>query len=786
MTSTTLPKTGRARPLTATPRALDLTEAAQRNLLLTAVALVSAAGLIFEITLTRLFSLLFQYHYAFLAVSVAVMGLGFGAAVARFFPPRRLEAALTLALLAVSASFPLAALSLAWLPSTATTVLHVAVTLVPFTLIGYFVALVFARFAASGGMLYGADLVGAAIGVLTVLGLLTLFSAFSVVILLGAITGLAALVLAYVLNERRQQLWAALALAFSLGLLALNTFTGLADFSPTRLADYSRDKTMLAVLGDPSQAARIALTVWDPFARVDVVETNDPTQKFVFADGGAGSFMLRFDGDLTKIAALTDSLEFIPFTVKPGGRTLILGAGAGRDVALALLAGNQPITALEVNPAMVKAVREFNDYTGNIYDRPEVNLEIGDARTYVERTTQQYDLIYLNLVYSQAAPPASQALVENYIFTSEAFRAYLSKLAPGGHLAIVAHNALEGSRAALTALDAMESMGAPIPDGLNRVALLMQYDEDPTERYSILIVGQQSLTEAELDIITAGIQRVPDMQALYMPVGFDLPFKGLRDGAVTIEEFDAQDETYTLGPTRDDRPFFFKLDPGLPEAIRNALAVAGGLSLALLLVALWPIAEVNSSAEGWRWLGLVVYVGLIGLGFMLIEIPLIQRFQLLLGQPILAVITVLGTLLLASGLSSWWSQRWPATSLWTRVLMAALSVAAIALVYWLALPAIVRAALPWPLAARVLVVTGLTALIAVPLGIPFPSALRLASDQPNHTLAALWGMNGVFSVLGSVLATAVAMTWGFSYALFAGIAAYGALALVAWLARRGA
>jgi hypothetical protein len=86
----------------------------------------------------------------------------------------------------------------------------------------------------------------------------------------------------------------------------------------------------------------------------------------------------------------------------------------------------------------------------------------------------------------------------------------------------------------------------------------------------------------------------------------------------------------------------------------------------------------------------------------------------------------------------------------------------------------------------VLVVTGLTALIAVPLGIPFPSALRLASDQPNHTLAALWGMNGVFSVLGSVLATAVAMTWGFSYALFAGIAAYGALALVAWLARRGA
>lgn len=782
----------RRRAAAPVPFRLDLSRAAHRNALLASVFLVSAAGLIFEITLTRVFSLLFQYHFAFLAVSVAVMGLGIGAAIARLFPPAQLERALTGSLLALSLAFPLATLALAWIPTTSTILLHVAVALIPFTLAGYFVALAFANFASAGGLLYGADLIGAAVGVAAVLGLLTLWSAFSVVIALGAITGVAALALTWLNSDRRYTAGAAVATAASLVLLGLNQFTGLADFAPARLADYARDKTMLAVLGDDTQAARIVYTVWDPFARVDVVETNDATQKLVFADGGAGSYMLRFEGETQPIAEQKDALEFIPFTLRPGARTLILGAGAGRDVALALLAGSREITALEVNPAMVKATRRFAEFNGQIYDRPGVRLEIGDARTFVERSPEQYDLIYLNLVYSQAQPPASQALVESYIFTREAFRAYLSRLAPGGHLAIVAHNALEGSRAALTALQALEDMGTPVPQGLDRVALLMQYNVDPTQRFSILIVGQKDLSEDELDILTAGIQRVPDMQALFMPGGFELPFQPLRTGMSTIEQFDSEDTTYNLAPTSDDSPFFFKLDPGLPGPIQSALTAAISLAIALALIAVWPITAARSAAEAWEWLALVAYVALIGVGFMLIEIPLIQRFQLLLGQPMLAVVAVLGTMLLASGLGSLVSQRWPLPRLPQRVLIAALSVSGIALAYWWALPWIVRAALAAPLApffdgglaGRLLLVVALTAVVSFPMGIPFPSALRLASGRPSHTLAALWGVNGVFSVLGSTLAMVMAMTWGFSWALLGGIAAYGALAVVVGLMAR--
>ena len=144
-------------------------------------------------------------------------------------------------------------------------------------------------------------------------------------------------------------------------------------------------------------------------------------------------------------------------------QTLILGAGAGKDIVMGLLAGAQQITAIEVNPATVQVTQAAADYNGHILHNPAVNLVVGDARTFVERSHQQYNLIYLNLVYTQAAAPASQSLVENYTFTRQALHAAdLEHLrAPGGHLAIVSHNALEGSRAAVTALQALADLAIP-------------------------------------------------------------------------------------------------------------------------------------------------------------------------------------------------------------------------------------------------------------------------------------------------------------------------------------
>lgn len=753
------------------------------------VFLVSGAGLIFEIALTRLFSLFFQYHYAFLAVSLAVLGVSLGAAAGQLIPPASSEktfvARLVRVLTALSLAFSLAGLVIAWLPSAGSVLPRAAIALLPFILIGLLAALVFDHLAHLSGWLYGADLIGAALGVVGVLWLLRLGSAFTLVLLLGALIGIVALALAYANTPeagRRHLVSAGTACAVGLGLLGINLAWGTIDFDPSRLKDAPRDKTMLSILNDPTQEARIIKTAWSPFARVDVVEANDPGARYVFVDGGAGSYMIRYTGDLTAVEYLKDSIEFLPFTVSPTDETLILGAGAGKDVLLALLAGARAITAVEINPAVVEVTRHYGDYNGHIFDLPQVELVEGDARTFVERSDAHYDLIYLNLVYTQAAGPGSQPLVENYVFTWQAFEAYLEHLKPAGQIAIVSHNALEGSRAALAALQAFEEMGIPPAQALDHLAIWMYPAPDPTQRMSVLLIGKQPLGQDLLDKLKAGAQR-QGLRSLFVPHDNELVFIPLREGG-SLDDFVDADAEYNLSPTSDDQPYFFHLDYGLPRPVQSAMLTAAifaaGLFLAGCLV-------VPAGAKGRLapWVAMIAYAALIGTGFMLVEIPLIQRFQLLLGYPVLSLAAVLGTLLLAGGAGSLLSQRWPPERLYRRVTLAGIWIGTLALAYRFVLPLLVERALAAPILVRLAVVMVLTALLGVPMGVPFASLLRLAG-QYRQGIALLWAVNGAFSVFGSALAVVLSMTFGFSWALSAGAILYLLLAGVAQIMARTA
>jgi spermidine synthase len=762
------------------------------------IGLVSAGGIAFEITLTRVFSLLFQYHYVFLAVSLAILGLSLGAALMKLIEAEssaaRTNAALQRVLLALGLSFPLCAFVIANLPSTVSIALHVLVALIPFVLVGAASALIFARAPQSSGVLYAADLLGAAVGVGAALLGLGVLGAFNVICVLGALAALAALlntwhpvpsgaVVAQTKGVPQATSWMAPALcvAFSVSLLAVNVATGFMDTAPTRVADAPPDKTMLSVLRDPSQSPHIVYSAWDPFARVDVVETSDETSKFVFTDGGAGSYMLRYSGDLNSVAELRDTLEYLPFVDANVDRTLILGAGAGKDVLLALLAHSSRITALEVNPAMVEATRRFGDYNGHIFDQPQVQLHVGDARTFTAGSAEQYDLIYLNLVYSQAAPPVTQALAENYVFTREAFRAYLAHLAPGGRLAIVTHNGIEGTRAAITAIAALSDLGTPLPQTLDHLALLMRNDEDATRRTSVMILARDPLNASHVQTLSTASQAL-GMQPLHLPGIFDLGFKPLKNGQ-SLERFLSIDTTYELFPTSDNQPFFYKLDPGVPAPITQAVLLTTLLALLVLLLLIGQRQAASVST--------IAYLAAIGLGFMLIEIPLIQRFQLLLGYPALTFALVLGTLLLAGGVGSWLSQRWPIEQLMRRVRLIAVGIAALGVLYALVLPPVLAAAVALPVVLRGLLGVLLTAPLGVLMGIPFPSVLRVVSaqsssgrvasataSQQTHT-SLLWAVNGAFSALGSTLAMLLAMVAGFQWATLLGVVAYLSLLLFA-------
>lgn len=756
-----------------------MSERRQQRAVMLALGMVSGAGLVFEITLTRILSLFFQYHYAFLAVSLAVLGLSLGAAWAHF-RPRPAFKTLVLILITLSAAFPAAGVFLARFPSAASIVPRALVALVPFVLIGFFIAVTFERFSASGGLLYSADLVGAAGGVLVVSALLSVASAFSVVLALGVVIGGGALALAAGLpdlrTDRRGMGAAALVTGAGVVLLGANLAAGIVDFHPEWLRDVPRDKTMLQVLNDPAQDARIVYTGWSPFAQVDVVETNDPLSRYIFADGGAGSYMLRLDGTLDSQRSWQQTIDYLPFSAGNTGRTLVIGAGGGKDIVLALLAGAQSITAVEVNPAVVEATRHYEDYNGGILDLPQVRLVEGDARAFVERDGAQYDLIYLNLVYTQAAGSASQALVENYIFTWQAFHTFLERLQPGGRVGVVTHNALEASRAMITALLALDEMGIPPAEALDHLLLWMLPADDPTLRTSVLIISRDALSREAVGAFSRSARQL-GMQGLFVPGEFETAFEPLRSGT-SLDEFITGEADYDLSPTSDDQPYFFQLDYGLPRPIRSAfvtvLLLAGGLFIFATL-----IPDTKTPGAWLSWVSMILYAALIGTGFMLIEIPLIQRCQLVLGYPTLSLVAVLGTLLLAGGAGSLLSQRWPAARLSRRVMLAGLWVAGLAALYYATLPPLLDATLEQPLPVRLVVAMGLTALPGVAMGIPFPSLMRMAGKE-RQRVALLWAVNGVFSVLGSVLAVVIAMTRGFSWTLLLGALLYLALAGLAW------
>jgi hypothetical protein len=284
----------------------------------------------------------------------------------------------------------------------------------------------------------------------------------------------------------------------------------------------------------------------------------------------------------------------------------------------------------------------------------------------------------------------------------------------------------------------------------------------------VLVVGKDALSRDTIQ----GLDRAAKgqgMQPLFSPGEYETLFAPLRKGG-NMASFIQSDADYNLAPTSDDQPYFFNLDYGLPPAIRSTLVMSLVLAVGLLaLVYLTRSSEgMDTDARSWPK---IMYALLIGMGFMLVEIPLIQRFQLLLGQPILSLAVLLATLLLSSGVGSLVSQRWQTAALPARVRIAGLWIVVVVVAYWFALPPLVSSVLNASLLVRVLTIVVLTALLGFPMGIPFPSLLRMA-DGGRQQVALLWAINGAFSVLGSTLAMVFSMQWGFRWALAGGALCY--------------
>jgi hypothetical protein len=760
----------RVRPV---PRrsALPAPEAAGSRQLLIAAALLGGATLILEISLTRHFSVLLFYNYVFLVLAVALLGLGLGGALAATLPkrPTRAEeyaaAAATLAALFTAVAILLSAQVL---PAGAP-LLHAAVALLPFLATGVAVPLLFAARPGESGRIYGADLAGAAAGAAAVFGLLYL-GAITAALAAAALYALAA----WTLGRRRRDgrsgrtvvLAAAVALAF------LNAATDAIDVDLSRLAAGKPLATWLK-----QGQATVIRSSWDPFSRVDVVRTpNNPLERLVFVDGAAGSPLPHYPADPNEETKRRTELGSFPYHLVQARRALVIGSGGGIGVLYALLDGVPDVTAVEVSPGVVDAVRSFGEYAGYLYDRPDVRVVTAEGRAFLDRDDTRYDVIDLSLVVSLATSQSGYALTENYLFTEEAFASVYAHLTDDGVAAVRLYDDPTLTRAFLTAATAIRRIEATDADAVRHLAVLFNPAEATTGSpvfYPMLLISKRPLTpEAAAELVA----RTDNLGYTVMYAPFtneEGPFGKVARGEASLTGIRAELAGGVFTPTTDDRPFFFEMTGGLPkQLVRTWLAVAV-IVLAAAVGLTWLARSDRLPSSAFRLAPGLGYFALLGVAFMLVELSLLARFALFLGRPTILLSVLLGGLLVAGGAGSYLSNRFAPARLDRVIVLAGCATA----VWAVALPEIIDARSDawndWPLTVRIAAMLAALAPLGFAMGMLFPSGLRLASGD-----AALpWAVNGIASVVGSVLATTLAIRYGFTVVSFAGALLYVVVAV---------
>ena len=759
--------------------------------LLAGVFLVSLAFLGLQITLTRVLSVALSHHYVFAVVSLALLGLGIGG-IAVHALHRRWQWLDPSALLSVFGS--LAALSIVlaialvtWMASLpgihAYGLVFFGVIFLPFLVAGLFFAELYRQHSAFSAPLYGADLAGAAFGAVAAILVLNAWGGLggSYVLALTAALGSACL-LAGARDHWRLAVTAAVVALGVSALLAVLQASGVVGTSLP--AGNNPEKEIHDAIHGPRNG-EVTATRWSAFGRTDLITyaaTDD--HRDLYIDGTAGTPMYRFSGDFQAPGSAVETLESefpgrFPFFFMDDDareRALIIGPGGGRDVLLTARAGFESITAVEVNRELLELVREQRDYSGGLYtDFDHIDVRHGEGRHYVKRSDEAFDLIYMSLpVTNTSRSREGFALTENFLLTEQAIGEYMDHLTDSGQLVVVTHDELAILRLLRITVDALTARGMQTGDAMEHIYILGSFP------YPVFVVSAEPFTPPQARNILQHAGRVGFSQnASYVPHVTDQGamnplLQALGAGRMSLEELVSQVEErgHNLSAVTDNRPFFYHFDQELPALVMGLFWAA--LGAAALMVTYPLVRGFSHHGHGRRRLPRsVLLFAAIGLGFMLIEVSLVQRLTLFLGDPVLSLAVLLFSLLVFMGVGSLASGRCQPRSFGKAIALAATGVVALTAFYGLVLPQLLDWLMPMGLAGRILASVVLLAPLSFALGMPFPLAIRsLEAHRHGHAVPWMWGINGVFSVLGAVTAVVIAMTVGLSEVLFAGAACY--------------
>jgi hypothetical protein len=784
--------------------------------LLAALSLTSFSALLLELALTRMFSVVLFYHFAFLAISVALLGLGAGGVFAylwRNWLTRFRTRALAATLCTVNAVAIFLALEV---------VLHVPVSLelsgwnflrltaiylasaIPFFFTGLIFSVAFARETEHITRLYGADLLGGASACLAVVPVLNGIGGPNAILFAAFTSAVAAIVWSHkrsagdppavVTGAPPVTHWRLswIAAAGLITLIILNHSGRLLD--------------VIYAKGIRRERSWVEFAKWNAISRVEV--DRQGSAKVVVIDADASTYIMNADPRHWRGTGWEKDLMSAPpalaNVLRPHGAYAIIGPGGGVDVLRAVANGSSSVTGIEINPIIATTVMRdrYADYSYHLYERPQVHIHVTDGRSFIRNSHELYDVIQMTLVDTWASTAAGAfALSENSLYTADAFREYFQHLKPDGMLAITRwefRRPREALRVVSVATEALHQLGVANPAAHFIVVSEGELDEDGIP---VLVLAKKSaFTRQEEDAVNRHLERYDALEPLYLPSD-----PGANPFSALIASNDpwsfARNYAYNVSPVSDDAPFFFftlktrqilseeGLQQGIDWKVNLGVVVLGMvlvISLAAVLVfLLLPMVFAGSARPG-RWIGLLYFVA-VGLGYILVEIAFIQRFVLFLGHPTYALTVVIFLLLLASGTGSLMSRRFLRRPelVWVPLLLLAGAI----WLYVLLLPRLLTAMVGLPFMLKLAVSACILIPLGVAMGMPFPTGLRSLASSPlpefptdsNNAVEWAWAMNAASSVLGSVLAMIIAIHWGLNITLACGAAAY--LAAVA-LSRR--
>jgi hypothetical protein len=766
-----------------------------------AIFVLAAAVLSYQILVTRFFSVMLYYHFAFAAISLAMLGLTRGA-MEVYGKPERYSAervgeefarhASWFAISGVAAMVVFLCLPLLapaeYLPLALT--LAALAFAIPFTEGGVCITLLLTRLPYGGGRLYAADLLGAAVGCLGVIFVLLVIDPVSATLWLGAFAaGAGWIVIRGSDSVRNLRLSGAVAL--TLAAIAL-VHTGL---------DLSGKSHLGVFWAKGRQQTNTLFERWNTYSRVRVrpvgvstpigwglARTPEGTidQNYLDIDADAGTPITRFDGDLGKLAYLKDDVINAAYLVQKPAEVAVVGVGGGRDILSGLVFGASRIHGIEINPAIFEVLTDkFADFSGHLDRWPGVSLVNAEARSYINHSTDRYDLVQISLIDTWAATAAGGlTLTENRLYTVEAWDDFYRALKPGGMLSVsrwysAASHRDEFYRLVAIAAEALKHKGVAAAE-LPRHVVALNVGDIVT-----VITRPDAFSDAQWQAARGRLEAQGFKILLAPDVAYDNVTSTLLSGNADQAFLDSLPEN--IAASTDDNPFFFytarlgDLLTSGASATNNNQAI--GMTRWLVLLALGacvyyivlPFFRLARRMPLSALAPPVTYFSAIGMGFMLIEISQMQRLMVFLGHPVYGLSVVLFTILLFSGIGSTTvgadAPRRGAIVVRVAALLATLVVAG-----WLT-PLVTGWARTESTDIRILISVLLLAPPAFCMGMMFPLGLGIWRRHAE-LLPFFWSANGITSMLASVLGMALSIEFGIARTFALGICFYGICALM--------